>query len=312
LYNVACCESLLGNIDSALAYLSRAINCGFRDVDHIMTDPDLVNLRDLDGFQVLLSEITSGTEISQNPERPYRLAQQKALGLMKCGKRSDIEKARELLLDQVTKYSRNEWQQRIPYYNLACCESILGNTQAALEYLEKAVACGYHNVKQLQSDPDLSLIRSHEIFQQCVSNLKSGHCARKENKKVPFDRKCERMGRNPHARRCYKNNCNPQLSPILVGGLQAEQQHQQQQQQKQLVVVENNSNIKRPEPITVEVTNNSRINVVDQQNQDDADEFKRKLTYLEQMGFLDRDKNVIALMQVSGNLTLAVKNLLGD
>lgn len=52
--------------------------------------------------------------------------------------------------------------------------------------------------------------------------------------------------------------------------------------------------------------------MVDQQNQDDADEFKRKLTYLEQMGFLDRDKNVIALMQVSGNLTLAVKNLLGD
>jgi len=59
LYNFACCEALLGNIDSALAFLSQAIDCGFNDVKHIESDEDLISLHGLDGFEVLLSELRS-------------------------------------------------------------------------------------------------------------------------------------------------------------------------------------------------------------------------------------------------------------
>jgi len=62
LYNIACCESLLGNVDSSLALLSKAIELGFRDVSHIENDEDLENLRGLSGFEVLLSELRTKQE----------------------------------------------------------------------------------------------------------------------------------------------------------------------------------------------------------------------------------------------------------
>jgi hypothetical protein len=40
LYNIACCESLLGNIDSALAHLAQAIAHGWNDADHMEKDQD--------------------------------------------------------------------------------------------------------------------------------------------------------------------------------------------------------------------------------------------------------------------------------
>lgn len=57
LYNVACCEALLGNVDSALAYLTQAVNSGYRNVQHIEQDPDLNLLHGLDAFDFLLSEL---------------------------------------------------------------------------------------------------------------------------------------------------------------------------------------------------------------------------------------------------------------
>jgi len=66
LYNIACCDALLGNIDSALAYLSQAISSGYRNLQHIEKDEDLVNLRGLDAFEVLLTELRS------QPERPKK------------------------------------------------------------------------------------------------------------------------------------------------------------------------------------------------------------------------------------------------
>jgi hypothetical protein len=57
LYNIACCEALLGNVDSALAYLTQAVNNGYRNVQHIEQDPDLNILHGLDAFEILLSEL---------------------------------------------------------------------------------------------------------------------------------------------------------------------------------------------------------------------------------------------------------------
>jgi len=44
-YNLACCESLLGNVESALTYLKKAIELGWRDVNHMMIDADLTNVK---------------------------------------------------------------------------------------------------------------------------------------------------------------------------------------------------------------------------------------------------------------------------
>jgi len=57
LYNIACCESLLGNIDSALSFLSQAIANGFRNVQHIEQDVDLISLRGLEAYELMISEL---------------------------------------------------------------------------------------------------------------------------------------------------------------------------------------------------------------------------------------------------------------
>jgi len=60
IYNLACCEALLGNIDSALNYLAQAMSNGFRNVEHIINDEDLTSLRVLPAFQTLISEFFAG------------------------------------------------------------------------------------------------------------------------------------------------------------------------------------------------------------------------------------------------------------
>jgi len=59
LYNVACCEALLGNAKEALAFLEKAINAGFRNVKHMESDTDLDSLRSLPEYQALISSLKS-------------------------------------------------------------------------------------------------------------------------------------------------------------------------------------------------------------------------------------------------------------
>lgn len=71
LYNIACCEALLGNADSALAYLAQAISHGFRNVQHIEQDEDLKALHGLDAFDVMVSELKTAQHANQC-NRPWR------------------------------------------------------------------------------------------------------------------------------------------------------------------------------------------------------------------------------------------------
>jgi hypothetical protein len=67
-YNIACCEALLGNTDSALAYLSKAINCGYKNVQHMDQDKDLDSLRGLDAFEVMMGEIRNPPQIEKKKD----------------------------------------------------------------------------------------------------------------------------------------------------------------------------------------------------------------------------------------------------
>lgn len=49
-YNLACSQSMTGNVMRAIATLHRAIELGYRDFAHIDSDPDLDPLRDLPEF----------------------------------------------------------------------------------------------------------------------------------------------------------------------------------------------------------------------------------------------------------------------
>jgi tetratricopeptide (TPR) repeat protein len=56
-YNAACNHSLLRQKKSALKCLRRAIALGYRDIEHMATDPDLAFLRDDTAFQLMLRHL---------------------------------------------------------------------------------------------------------------------------------------------------------------------------------------------------------------------------------------------------------------
>jgi len=293
LYNIACCESLLGNKDSALAFLSQAIMAGYKDIDHMMSDPDLENIRDLEGFKEIVSEINRSAYVCSLGPKPYKQLQQKSLALMRCGKKSDLETAKALLLEQL-KNASNDWQKRVPLYNLACCESILGNVESAFEFLQKSIECGYHNVKKLISDPDLASLRDNELFQAIVASLKSGHhngLSQTPRSEFKLHRKNKEF------------SVQPQETPIT----------QQVLVQETPIVADVQEPIKKVEPVVIaeekpvfspkkELTPEEKL----------AEDFKTSLDYLEQMGFVDRNENARVLFKASGVLAQAVKILLGD
>ncbi len=53
-YNLACVLSLAGRADEAFAILDKAVEFGFRKVDHVKEDTDLINLRKDARFAALL------------------------------------------------------------------------------------------------------------------------------------------------------------------------------------------------------------------------------------------------------------------
>eukprot|EP01128_Nolandella_sp_AFSM9_P012861 TRINITY_DN96_c0_g1_i1.p1 TRINITY_DN96_c0_g1~~TRINITY_DN96_c0_g1_i1.p1 ORF type:complete len:566 (+),score=152.76 TRINITY_DN96_c0_g1_i1:24-1700(+) len=57
LYNFACAESLLENRESGIIFLAKAVDAGFHDVDHLQNDTDLVNIRNEIGFSAIVARL---------------------------------------------------------------------------------------------------------------------------------------------------------------------------------------------------------------------------------------------------------------
>jgi len=73
LYNIACCDSLLGNIDSALAFLARSIDAGFKDVKHMQNDADLNNIKHTGAFKILLADLEEAAAPKEAPNQAPQL-----------------------------------------------------------------------------------------------------------------------------------------------------------------------------------------------------------------------------------------------
>jgi hypothetical protein len=72
-YNVACAESLLGNITESLIYLNKSVDMGYRDLAHMLKDEDLVPIRHTEGFNAVclrLKELLSSLPVPQPEPQP--------------------------------------------------------------------------------------------------------------------------------------------------------------------------------------------------------------------------------------------------
>jgi len=56
-YNIACAHALRGDPEAAVAALRDAVDAGYRQVRHTLTDPDLASLRDREDFARVVREM---------------------------------------------------------------------------------------------------------------------------------------------------------------------------------------------------------------------------------------------------------------
>jgi tetratricopeptide (TPR) repeat protein len=56
-YNLACSYSLLGKISLSLTALSKSIELGYDDIQHIENDADLDRLREEKGYKILVNKL---------------------------------------------------------------------------------------------------------------------------------------------------------------------------------------------------------------------------------------------------------------
>ena len=68
-YNLACALARSGDRHPALEALERAVAEGFRDAEHLRSDPDLYSLHDLAGFQAIAAGIEGGAAAVPAPPR---------------------------------------------------------------------------------------------------------------------------------------------------------------------------------------------------------------------------------------------------
>ncbi|KAK9918691.1 hypothetical protein WJX75_006025 [Coccomyxa subellipsoidea] len=62
-------------------------------------------------------------------------------------------------------------EKQAALYNIACCQSRLGQVEAGLMSLAGALGAGYEDYQQLREDPDLEAVRGDKRFEVLISKF---------------------------------------------------------------------------------------------------------------------------------------------
>jgi len=186
IYHLACIESRLKNLPSALEYMEKSLQQGYRDFTHIQKDKDLDFIRNTEQFHKLLSSYEQKTT-SECPflfsipnqfhsKKSWWILEKQIYILFQSKFPKDLSLARELLLKQL-----NIKESAHTLYNLACVESLLKNEQESLSYLRRAIDLGFNKGDHMDKDEDLDNIRHTPNYLLLREELvkKKGH--REEN-----------------------------------------------------------------------------------------------------------------------------------
>jgi len=169
---------------------------------------------------------------------------------------------------------------------------------------------GFRNLHKIQEDPDLNSLHSLEKFRQLVSTIaerKEGKCDelrselrkkicqewknRDHNSEGQFSRKC-------HWRKFVKNNSSPET---------ISNEGKSELIQAEIVAENKESNVIIEKPAEVVVTIEKPV----EKPSPLPHQHEKTLAMFEEMGFLNREQNIIALNKVNGDAKLAISVILG-
>jgi len=205
------------------------------------------------------------------------------------------------------------WKKSVPYYNIACCEALLGNVDSAVAFLSKAVSCGYRNVLHMEQDKDLDSLRGLEAFDILMDELRAAPVSEKRKEcrfKARFQNHFQRPQdeKVPEVKQPEKEAITEpcQVFSAVTGEVVAEITPSQ----PEITLVQ-------PEIITFVPLEEVKVDTQVQKTEvkrepakPEAREFEAELVSLMQMGFTNERKNFKVLRRTRGNLSEAVVLLL--
>lgn len=183
-YGVAGCYALVNDPDRALDWLEVAIEHGFDNWLHLLTDPDLAGLAGHSRWRALTDAKVAelGPRVREAQLRRKLKAEdaefQNQAILSDAETRRISSQALEFL--QAKEYAKAiEAYKTVFYrgwnanwvnasYNLACCYSLLGQSERALDWLELCVLIGWKNWAHLKQDSDLDSLRGDPRYKKLV------------------------------------------------------------------------------------------------------------------------------------------------
>lgn len=188
LYNTACSYSLKGDKGAALDFLSRALEAGFDDPEHIDRDDDLDAIRGEPRFRELRQAAEElelpgavdrwwgrfvgesfGPDWHEHARRYRSYARrhpQSGRAFFNLGYASLQLEEPERARDAFKKALELGYRKSTTMYNLACAHARLREKDAAFDWLFKAIAAGFDSKGHLTFDRDLASLRGDPRFRK--------------------------------------------------------------------------------------------------------------------------------------------------
>jgi tetratricopeptide (TPR) repeat protein len=186
MYNLACTYALKGDRALGLEWLEKSINAGFDNSDKLKDDPDIASLRGEPRFKDLqeFSRVLSLSQFNSDGSSNSQYSKQRwapAVKTYDAFVRNNPTNGRAwfnlgFALHYSSEHSRaiQAFEQAVQLgyrkgtslYNIACGHSMMGNRDAAFEWLEKAIDAGFDIKGYILSDEDLNNLRSDPRFKR--------------------------------------------------------------------------------------------------------------------------------------------------
>jgi len=186
MYNLACAYALKGDRALGLEWLEKAINAGFDDNDKIKNDPDIASLRGEPRFKQMqeLSRLLSISQFNDKESHDTNYSKTRWAPAVKTYEaflqREPTNGRGWFNLGYALHYSSDHaraieaFERAIQFgyrpptsmYNVACGYSMMGNRDAAFQWLEKSFDAGFDIGGYIESDEDLNNLRSDPRFKR--------------------------------------------------------------------------------------------------------------------------------------------------
>lgn len=212
MYNLACNYALAGNVELGLQWLERSINAGFDGTDKLREDSDIANLRGDPRFRKIeersralsLSRFTADSDDnSQFSKRRWAPAVKHFESFLQgepnngrawfnLGFALHYSSEHARAIDAFQQAIQNGYRPPTSMYNIACANAMMGNKDAAFEWLERSYEAGFNVEDYVRGDNDLDSLRSDPRFKRYMDmtgdDFKDKHKEKHQDKEKHKDK----------------------------------------------------------------------------------------------------------------------------